>query len=46
MAARGVVNAVADVGRRLMSQVAVSSQLDSRSISFAAFDPVGRELAQ
>jgi RHS repeat-associated protein len=33
----------ADVGRRLMSQVAVSSQLDSRSISFAPFDPVGRE---
>jgi RHS repeat-associated protein len=33
----------ADVGRRLMSQVTVSSPLGSRSISFAGFDPVGRE---
>jgi YD repeat-containing protein len=33
----------ADLGRRLMSQVAVSSPLGSRSISYAGFDPVGRE---
>ena len=33
----------ADVGRRLMRQVSVASSLESRKISFAGFDPVGRE---
>lgn len=32
-----------DVGRRLMKQVAVSSTLGSRKISYGTFDPVGRE---
>jgi RHS repeat-associated protein len=33
----------ADVGRRLMKKVAVSSPAGSRSISYAGFDPLSRE---
>ena len=33
----------ADVGRRLLNQVDVSSALGSRSISYQGYDPVGRE---
>src|SRR5262249_48635477 len=33
----------ADIGRRLLSQVSVSSSLGSRSISFQNLDPIGRE---
>ena len=36
----------ADVGRRLLKQVTVSSSLGSRSISYANLDPVGRELSR
>ncbi|HEY6177082.1 MAG TPA: RHS repeat-associated core domain-containing protein [Kofleriaceae bacterium] len=33
----------ADVGRRLLNQVSVSSMAGSRSIAFQSYDPVGRE---
>lgn len=33
----------ADVGRRLLSQVAVASMAGSRQIAFQGFDPMGRE---
>jgi RHS repeat-associated protein len=33
----------ADAGRNLLSQIAVSSPLGSRSVSYPSYDPVGRE---